>query len=116
MSKIPRMSPAELKELRDLHAALQVLPGYNPHDTNATVEALGLLLGTWDGSNTVEVQKENEVSAARDATALVEKALRAMRTTIHTQVGSQYGKDSNQYASLGLKKTSEYKKRGPRAT
>jgi hypothetical protein len=33
---------------------------------------------------------------------------------IHTQVAAQYGKDSHELASTGLKKTSEYKKRGPK--
>ncbi len=31
------------------------------------------------------------------------------RITIHTQVAAQYGKDSNELAPVGLKKTSEYK-------
>lgn len=31
---------------------------------------------------------------------------------VDAQVGAQYGKDSNEYQSLGLKKKSEYKKRG----
>jgi hypothetical protein len=30
-----------------------------------------------------------------------------------SQVEAQYGKDSNKYQSLGLKKKSEYKKPGP---
>jgi hypothetical protein len=33
---------------------------------------------------------------------------------IHTQVAAQYGKDSDALASTGLKKTSQYKKRGPK--
>ncbi len=41
--------------------------------------------------------------------------LRKARTTIHTQVAAQYGKDSNELAAVGLKKTSEYKPRTRKA-
>ena len=56
-----------------------------------------------------------EAEAARDTTASVEMLLRKARTTIHTQVAAQYGKDSNELASVGLKKTSKYKPRTRKA-
>ena len=116
MPKIQRMRPAELKEIRDLLAALKALPGYAPHDPTATVAALEAQLASWESHNQTEVQKEAETAAARDATASVEVLLRKARTTIHTQVAAQYGKDSDALASTGLKKSSEYKRRTPKAT
>jgi hypothetical protein len=113
MAKIQRMRPAELKELRDLLAALKAMPDYAPHDPNATAASLEARLAAWDAANTVEVQKENETAAARDATAHLEDELRGLRSKSHTQVAAQYGKDSNQYAALGLVKESEVKRRGP---
>ncbi|WP_395089888.1 hypothetical protein [Armatimonas sp.] len=114
MAKTQRMRPADLKEMRDLLAALQALPGYTPHDPNTTTAALEVKLIAWDARNKIEVQKENEATAARDATADIEGELRTMRADIHTQVAAQYGKDSDELASTGLKKASEYKKRGPK--
>ena len=116
MAEIQRMRPSELKELKNLLAALQALPGYAPHDKSATAASLEATLAAWDATNVVEVQKENETAAARAATASVEKRLRAIRTTAHTQVESQYGKDSDELASVGLKKVSEYKPRGRKPT
>ena len=105
------MRATELKELRDLLASLKALPGYTPHDPTATVAALEARLAEWDNLNTHEVQKENEAAAARDATASVEVLLRKDRTTIRTQIAAQYGRDSDELAAVGLKKTSEYKPR-----
>ena len=113
MAKIQRMRPAELKELRDLLAALKAMPDYAPHNPHATAAFLEARLAAWDAANTVEVQKENATAAARDATAQIEDELRGLRTTSHTQVAAQYGKDSNEYAALGLTKESEVKRRGP---
>jgi hypothetical protein len=115
MAKITRMRPTDLKEMRDLLAALKALPGYAPHNPNATAAALEATLTRWDTHNLVEVQRENEAAAAQDATAGVEGELRTLRPLIHTQVAAQYGKDSDELASTGLKKASEYKKRGPKA-
>jgi hypothetical protein len=111
MAKVQRMRPVELKEIRDLLAALKALPGYAPHDPDATVTALEAKLAEWDSRNQTEVQKEAEAAAAQDATATVEDWLRKARTTIRTQVAAQYGKDSDEVAAVGLKKTSEYKPR-----
>lgn len=111
MPKIQRMRAVDLKELRDLLAALKAIPGYAPHDPAATVSALEARLTEWETLNTTEVQKENEAAAARDATANVEVTLRKMKTSIRTQVAAQYGRDSDEVAAVGLKKTSEYKPR-----
>ena len=111
MAKVQRMRPVDLKEIRDLLAALKALPGYAPHGSDATVAALEAKLAEWDTRNQTEVQKEAEAAAAQDATATVEDWLRKARTTIRTQVAAQYGKDSDEMAAVGLKKTSEYKPR-----
>ena len=116
MAKIQRMRAVDLKELRDLLAALKALPNYAPHNPDASAAALEAMLAQWDTANVFEVQKENEAAAAQDATAQIEDALRKLRPVIHTQVAAQYGKDSDELASTGLKKTSEYKKRGPKPT
>ena len=111
MEKVQRMRPTELKEMRDMLAALKALPGYAPHDSDATVAALEARLAEWETRNTTEVQKENEAAAAKDATASVEALLRKDRTSIRSQVSAQYGRDSDEVAAVGLKKTSEYKPR-----
>jgi hypothetical protein len=48
------------------------------------------------------------IVAVQEVTVQIEDALRKLRPVIHMLVAVQYGKDSDELASMGLKKTSEY--------
>ncbi|WP_394792841.1 hypothetical protein [Armatimonas sp.] len=112
MPKIIRMAPAEVQEIRDLITALKAMPDYSPHDQGVTVAALEAKLTAREAKHATERQKENELAAARDATAADELELRDLRKRTRLQVAAQFGKDSDEYASTGVKKESEYKRRG----
>lgn len=112
MPKTLRMAPAEVQEIRDLITALKAVPTYNPHDEGVTVVALEAKLLEREGKHATERQKENEAAAARDATAASEVELRDLRKRARLQVAAQFGKDSDELASTGVKKESEYKRRG----
>lgn len=112
MPKTLRMAPAEVQEIRDLITALKAVPTYNPHDEGVTVAALEAKLLEREGKHATERQKENEAAAARDATAASEVELRDLRKRARLQVAAQFGKDSDELASTGVKKESEYKRRG----
>ena len=116
MPKIIRMVPAEVQEIRDLITALKAMPTYSPHDQGVTVAALEAKLTEREGKHATERLKENELAAARDATAADEVELRDLRKRARLQVGAQFGKDSDEYASTGVKKESEYKRRGVNRT
>jgi hypothetical protein len=115
MPQIQRMRPAEISEMRELLVALKSLKGFAPHNKAVLPEAFEAVLKERDARSDVEILKENEASSARDATAKSEKRLRELRKIAREQVSSQYGADSEELASLGLKKASEYKRRTPRA-
>ena len=112
MPKTLRMAPAEVQEIRDLITALRAIPTYSPHDQGVTVAALEAKLTEREGKHTTERLKENEAAAARDATAASEVELRDLRKRARLQVAAQFGKDSDELATTGVKKESEYKKRG----
>jgi len=64
-----------------------------------------------DGMNakqTVAVQKKAESDGASDDAADSERDFHKMILGVKAQVAAQYGDDSNEYQSLGLKKKSEY--------
>lgn len=112
MPKIIRMTPAEVQEIHDLITALKAMPDYSPHDQGVTVAVLEVKLTAREAKHATERQKENELAAARDATAADELELRDLRKRTRLQVAAQFGKDSDEYASTGVKKESEYKRRG----
>lgn len=114
MPKIQRMTPTELQGIRDMIAAVKAMTGYAPRDTDVTVAALETALSDWSARSATETQKENEAAAAQDATATVEAHLRDLRKRTNLQVAAQFGKNSDEYASLGLKKESEYQRRSPK--
>lgn len=125
-----RFSAKRILHHRQINLRLKVSLAISIHDQGVTVTDLLAKLTAREAKHAGERQKENELAAARDATAAdelelrdlrkrtrlqVEADLRAMRVAIRTQVAAQYGKDSDELASVGLKKTSEYKRRGPKA-
>ena len=63
-----------------------------------------------------EVQKKGDWDAARDAANSKEWAFHNAVLEAKKQVGAQYGSDSDQLQSIGLKKKSEDKKPARKAT
>ncbi len=106
-----RLTPKELKADKDMVAALATLsPAYAP--ANAAY-SLALIQSTQTAMNTaqnVEVQKQADANAARDAANTAEWLLHNKMLEAKKQVAAQYGSDSDQLQAIGLKKKSEYKK------
>jgi len=108
MGKRNRMSKKILQEDRDAFAALKSLTDYSP--ANAAF-SIGNVTGSHDAMNTkqtMEVQKKAEADGASDDAALAERDFHNMILGAKNQVKAQYGEDSNEYQSMGMKKKSEY--------
>lgn len=108
-SKTRRRRPSEVKKDKYAYEAVQNIEGYKPSDPEASIEALDALVQLYQTKQKVEAQKEGEFKAARDNTVEAEYAFHQAIQKVKNQVKAQFGDDSNELQSLGLKKKSEYK-------
>lgn len=111
-----RITPGVLQADRDGFAALQAVPGYNPSNPEYSLAALRAAQTEMSGAQLVEAQAAAALASARDTAAAKEWAFHNLMLGAKEQVIAQFGKDSNEVQALGLKKVSEYKRRGPRSS
>lgn len=115
MKKPNRLSKKILQEDTEALAALKAIAGYRPSNPEYSLENVEASDDEMTEDQTVEVQKQAAADAARDKAADSEWKRHKMILGAKTQVKAQYGEDSDEYASMGMKKKSEYK-RGRRTT
>lgn len=113
MSK-KRLSKKVLQEDREAFAALKNIAGYNPSNPAYSLANAETVFAAMDSKQTIEVQKQTEADGASDDAAEGEYDAHDMVLGFKTQVKAQYGENSNEYQSLGMKKKSEYKRGGRR--
>ncbi len=104
-----RLTPSVLQPDRDALSALQVMSGYKPANSDFTVAKIEASRQAMEAAQAAEVQAQAALDAARDAATKAEWDYHNNMLGAATQVAAQFGKDSNEYQSLGKKKTSEYK-------
>lgn len=108
-----RLSPKERQKDREAYAAMKILPSYNPSNPVYSQSNADALVTKLDNDQTAEVQANAAAAdAARDDANDTEWELHDFMQNVDAQVEAQYGKDSNEIQSLGLKKKSEYKNPG----
>jgi hypothetical protein len=106
-----KLSPKELQVDLDAFAALEALSDYkesNPAFSKANALAAKTKMQT---DETAHVQSIAAEKAARDTKVDSQWAFHDLMIGVKRQTEAQYGEDSNEVQSLGLKKKSEYKKR-----
>ncbi len=105
-----RISPAKLVKATTSLTAITQLKDYNPQRKDyGPTQAAAIQKGMKDAQD-AELAAQNALDKARDAAAKAEWAAYNFSLTATEQVMGQYGSDSDEYASLGYKKKSEYKK------
>ena len=109
-----RITAKELQEDIDAFYALKLLTDYKPHDPNATVEAIAPVVEQIRAKQEALIAHKVAYDAIRDDIANFSLDLRGRMGVAKNQVRAQYGDDSNEIASLGLKKKSEHKIRRPK--
>ena len=90
-----RLPPDTLQDDLDCITALKVIQGYAPSNPADTLSAVTDL--------------QTRVAAARDEAVALQNERHERVKSIKNQVRAQFGEDSNEVASIGLKKTSERK-------
>ena len=120
MSKNPtrRISPANLQADLDSFAALQAINNYAPANQAYTVAAITQAHAALQSAQTAEAQAAAAMAAARDDATAREWEFHNLMLGVKDQVTAQFGRDSNEVQSLGLKKASERKapQRRPKVT
>lgn len=115
-NRTKRLRPVTLQEDLDAYAALMAITNYTPSNNAYALTNVTAVKTAKDETQTTEVQKKAESDAARDNAVAKEWAFHDMILGVKEQIKAQFGANSNEYASLGLKKKSEYKTGRRKAT
>lgn len=109
-----RLKPATLEADIAALNALQAVSGYTPANPAYSVAAAAQALNDLRAAQAAEDRTTAALKAARDQATAAEWAFHNFILGVKEQAIAQYGKDSLEVQSLGLKRTSEYKSRGPK--
>lgn len=105
-----RIPPHILADDLEALTNLKAIQSYTPFNTAYSAQNGGLHLAAVTNLQNAEVLAEAAYKAARDNAAAAEWALHEFILGARKQILAQFGPDSNEAQSLGLKKKSEYKK------
>ncbi len=112
--EVKRQSQSTLKGDVDSLSALKEIKDYRPFKPEYEVAPLALLKDDMEKKQELETQLEKAWKNARDDANDAEWAFHNGILGAKDQVVAQFGVDSNQVQSIGLKKKSEYKRPGRR--
>ena len=109
-----RLSPALRESNEDAFNNFLKLADYKPANNEYVLEKVKKLFDKMNALQVLETQKEAELKAMRDDTAAAEWEFHNAMLAVKNQVKAQYGEDSNELQSLGIKKKSERKNPKPK--
>ncbi len=104
-----RLSAEVMQADLDCITALKAIEGYAPSNPADSLAAITELQTRVSAAGEREFHAANSYAAARDDTVLLENERHKRVQSIKNQVRAQFGNDSNEVASIGLKKASERK-------
>ncbi len=107
--KTRQLSPKQLQEDLDAYAGMLSLTDYAPANASFNAASGQTLFAKMQASQTKEVQDHAVWQASRDAKVSDEWEFHDFVRNMRIQVKAQYGEDSDQVQTVGLKKKSEYK-------
>jgi hypothetical protein len=112
------LKPSILAADRDSLAAVNTLQNYAPANPAYTKAALTALQADADTKIAASAVADAAAKSKRDDAVASVWAFHNGIVGMRDSVGAQYGKDSNEFQSVGRKKTTEYKKptRKPKKT
>jgi hypothetical protein len=102
--------PATLQADRDSLAALKNITDYAPANPDYSAKSLEDAEKDYDDKLDIAAQKEAEAKASRDDAITSGWSFHRKVVGMRDSVGVQYGKNSNEFQTVGRKKTSDYKK------
>lgn len=105
-----RLTPAVINQDVDSYNGSKTIDGYSTKRPNATPEALQQAYQTMLAQQQAETEKLALYRAASDAARLAEWEFHNAVLTMKEVVKGQFGSDSNEAQSIGLKKKSDRKR------
>jgi len=109
-----RLAPGALADDEASFNALKEVTGYAPSNASYSVAAITTAHNDAKAAQADEDQAAAALRTARDMATSKEWTFHNLILGAKDQVRGQFGKDSVQVQEIGLKRTSEYKSRGPR--
>ena len=103
------LRPAQLAADHDAFDALQGIENYTPANPAYTAEKIKALHDRVDDAQREATQAQADADAKRAALMAAEWEFHNAMLNTKVQVDAQFGSNSDQVASLGVKKKSEYK-------
>jgi len=107
-----RLRPSYLEADQDACTALLDMPGYHPMDPVHSQDSLLNKRDRMRAAREEEIRLRGALQAARDAAVAAEWDFHNTILGAKGEVIAQFGDDSDQLQSLGLKRKSEYKRPG----
>ena len=104
-----RLKPELISEDTTAYQAWQAIPGYQPNNPEYAATVVKSNRADLEAAQLVETQAKAAYDAARDNAVKAEWDFHNLILGVKDQVASQFGRDSNEYQALGLKKKSERK-------
>lgn len=105
-----RLRPSQIQSDKDALAALQAIENYAPANADYTLAKITTAQTTLAAAQRAEVQAAAAAAAARDEAMTAEHDFHNLMLGAKNQVVAQFGDNSNEAQSLGLKKKSEYRR------
>lgn len=102
-----RLNPKSISDDLQTLDAIEAMSDYAPPNTDFSKTALNGLKQAMQTKRATETVKAGEAAAARDEADAAERAFHEAVTGARVAVKAQYGKDSNELQSAGMKKASE---------
>ncbi len=110
MAKQPRrMAPTQIAEDEEAFAALKAITNYAPANNAYAIAAIEQAHQELQAARTAEVQADAAAKAASDRVVEKQANFHHLIICAKDQVTAQFGRDSNESASVGRKKSSDYK-------
>lgn len=96
---------------RDSFDGLKEIANYEPANPRYSLEALSSSETAMRNAQEAEARAEGALAVARDNAVAAEWAFHNQVLGMRDQVTAQFGRNSNEVQLVGLKKSSEYKRR-----
>ncbi|MFT4155909.1 hypothetical protein [Parafilimonas sp.] len=110
-----RLSPSNIAADQTIFSVLQGISTYQPSNAAYSIQEGENKLAALSQLQNTEAQATAALKSARDNTVTAEWDFHNYILGVKNQVMAQYGDSSNEIQSLGLKKKTEYNKRGKAA-
>ncbi|HEX8140643.1 MAG TPA: hypothetical protein VF544_23955 [Pyrinomonadaceae bacterium] len=113
-SEAKRLRPAQIQADREAFSALLAIAGYAPVNQAYAITAITAASTGLAAAQQAEAQAVAAAAAARDQATAREWEFHNLMLGAKEQIIAQFGKDSMEVQSVGLKRRSEYSRPKPR--